>query len=367
MTSVLFSVFLLLQTAPPAAGVKVSGKVNREQIPVSQTQVRLSGTTGAAQYADIAEDGSFQFFNVQPGAYQLVAGPSITMQPLTVTVADKDINSIDLRTVQTVIGSIAVEGATPQPRFQLQFAPVGTAALNNAPVTAAAGASAFTVRLPVGEYRVTASGLPAGYAIRSMISSATDLTSQTLEISPGSDSLQIAITLGVSSPPPWVRVAGHVTGGGDRSPATTVQMTGDAIVNAISAPVKPDDGSFEFPMVLPGTYTARVLPVLNGFSTPIPVAVGNKEVADVELSVPATREVKGRIAIEGDGPMPSAIGFALSAVSALQGGVANVSSEVRPDGTFSLVLPEGQRRISMIAAMIPPGYLVTSPMASPIS
>jgi hypothetical protein len=149
MTSVLFSVLLLLQTVP-AAGVKVNGKVVREQIQAGQTQVRLlSGNTGATQYADIAADGAFQFFNVQPSAYQLVAGPAITMQPLTVTVADKDLNGIDLRIVQTatVTGSIAVEGGMPRPRFQLQFAPVGPASSNNAPVTAAAGAPAFTVRL----------------------------------------------------------------------------------------------------------------------------------------------------------------------------------------------------------------------------
>jgi hypothetical protein len=39
--SVLFSVFLLLQTAAPAAGVKLSGKIVREQIQVNQTQVRF--------------------------------------------------------------------------------------------------------------------------------------------------------------------------------------------------------------------------------------------------------------------------------------------------------------------------------------
>lgn len=356
MTSVLFSVFLLLQAAAPPSGVKVSGKVTRAQTEASQTQVRLmSARNGDAQYAEIAADGSFQFFNVQPGAYQLVAGPSTTMQPLAVTVADKDINGVDLRMIQTaaVTGSIAVEGSAPRPRFQLRFAPVDPASLNSAPVTTAAGGPAFTVRLPAGEYRVTASDLPAGYAVKSMASSGADLTSQILKISSGSDSVQIAIALGVSSPPPWVRVAGHVTGGGDRSPTATVQMTGASVADIISASVKPDDGSFEFQMVPPGNYTARVVPVLNGFSSPIPVAVGNKDVFDVELPVPATREVKGRVAIEGDGPLPSAIGFNVSG--------ANIGSEVRPDGTFSLVLPaEGQRPIKLAAGLIPPGYMVKS-------
>lgn len=53
-------------------------------------------------------------------------------------------------------------------------------------------------------------------------------------------------------------------------------------------------------------------------------------------------------------------GTPLSALFALEGGAANVSWEVRPDGTFSLVLPEGQRRINVTAAMIPSGYAVTS-------
>src|SRR5262249_3816502 len=76
----------------------------------------------------------------------------------------------------------------------------------------------------------------------------------------------------------------------------------------------------------------------------------------VELSVSATREVKGRIAIEGDGPMPSAIGFTFSGPQ----GAATVRSEVRPDGTFNLMLPEGQRRINVTAGLIPSGYVVTS-------
>ena len=86
MTSLLFSVFLLLQTGAAPVGVRVSGEITRERSQVGKTQVRLlSPSTGAVQYTDIAADGSFQFFNVQPGAYQLVAGPSIAMQPMVIT------------------------------------------------------------------------------------------------------------------------------------------------------------------------------------------------------------------------------------------------------------------------------------------
>jgi hypothetical protein len=104
---------------------------------------------------------------------------------------------------------VTVEQNGPRPQFRLAFSRVDVAGAN--PVNAP-GTSNLTVTLAAGEYRLSAIGLPAGYMLKSATIGTVDAVSQTFKIAPGSPTA-LAITLGVSSPPPWVKVSGHVIGG----------------------------------------------------------------------------------------------------------------------------------------------------------
>src|SRR5262249_25410545 len=135
----------------------------------------------------------------------------------------------------------------------------------------------------------------------------------------------------------------------------------------LNAPVG-RDGQFEFPTVLPGTYTARSLPNVV-LAPPTSVTVGGANVANVEIRIPPTRQISGKITVRGNVPVPR-VGFILSngaaPININQGVVttaaANVTvpTNVGADGVFTITLPEGERAISIQPASLPQGYSVDS-------
>jgi hypothetical protein len=369
MFSVLL-VALLLGISPQATTFKVSGTVvrddNRDPATAAQAnQVRLSGPI--TTIVPIRPDGTFEFVNARPGTYQLVVGPRITMSPMTVVVSDKDVAGLRVVVPITldISGRVNVEGDGPRPRFQLSFARTDRAGTNSVTTTVAA---TFTVPLPVGEYRITTNGLPAGYSLKAVTLGNVDALNQPFKIDPGSQGA-FSIVLGVSSPPPWVRVSGRVTGGN----ATSVSLSGTPLVEALTVPVGPN-GVFEFPKVLPGNYTARTVPVI-ALAPLTPVSVGTTDLTNVELRIPATKEVSGKITIRGTVAAPRLV-FSLAngsapapntpnAITIVQGvvtGTGNVSvpTNAGPDGLFKVTMPEGERSISILPGSVPPGYSVDS-------
>jgi len=355
---------LLLAGSPQAASFKVSGTVVREdkQDPATATQtnqVRISGPS--TMIVTIGAGGMFTFPNVRPGSYQLVVGPRVTMTPMTIVVSDKDVSDVHVVIPLSldVAGSVTVEQNGPRPQFRLAFSRVDATGAN--PVNTA-GTPNFTVTLAAGEYRLTATGLPAGYTLKSASIGTVDAVNQAFKIAPGSPTA-LAITLGVSSPPPWVKVSGHVTGGN----ATNVSLTGTTLAETLTAPVG-RDGQFEFPMVLPGTYTARSVPAVV-LSPTTPITVGATNVANVEIRIPPTREISGKITVRGNVPVPRVI-FTLAngaaPININQGVVSNaagnvsVPTNVGTDGVFKVTLPEGERAISILPSSLPSGYSVDS-------
>jgi hypothetical protein len=355
---------LLLAGSPQANTFKVSGTVVREDkldpaAAAQANQVRISGPS--AMIVRIGAGGTFTFPNVRPGSYQLVVGPIVTMPPMTIIVSDKDVSDVHVVIPLTldVTGSVAVEQNGPRPQFRLAFTRVDVTGANpiNAP-----GTPSFTVTLAAGEYKLAATGLPAGYSLKSATIGSVDAANQTFKVAPGSPTA-LAITLGVSSPPPWVKVSGHVIGGN----ATNVSLNGTALAETLSSPVG-RDGQFEFPMVLPGTYTARSVPSVVLAPT-TSVTVGTTNVANVEVRIPVAKEISGKITIRGNVPVPRVI-FTLAngaaPINISQGvilsaaGSVSVPTNVGTDGVFKVTLPEGERAISIQPSSLPQGYSVDS-------
>jgi hypothetical protein len=368
----LMAFLLALATPPQATTFKLSGTVVREDkldptAAANQNQVRIQGPMTAI--VTVGAGGTFEFANVRPGSYQVVVGPRITMSPVTVVVTDKDVT--DFRVViplsNDVTGNVIVEGDGPRPRFTVTFNRVDTTAN---PINAIATAG-FTVTVPQGQYRLTTNGLAAGYTIRSIKMGDVDALNQpvTLSAAPGQ---VLTITLGVSSPPPWVTVSGRVIGG----TPVNVSMSGTAMAETLNATVGPN-GAFEFPRVLPGNYTVRTLPAI-ALAPAIPLTVGSTNVTNVELRIPATREVSGRIITRGNVPAPrltlnlAPIGAQPAAstpqtLTVINGvatptaaGTISIATNAGPDGLFKVTLPEGERRITIVPASIPAGYVIES-------
>jgi hypothetical protein len=347
MTSVLFSVFLLLQTAVPVPGVKVSGEVIREQVQVSQTQVRrlLSETTGAVQYADIATDGALQ------SGYVVT---SFAYAAARVAVAGTAVTGAQLVVPRQVTGRVSVKGDAPVPSsFTLPLMPSGTgtasalpAGANPSPAIRPQIDGTFRLQLPSGEYRVdTPRGLPPGYMVKSMVYDGVDLLRSPLKVGPD-NSAELLIELATNGPSPAVSVSGHVTGippGQVRRIALREPTGGDlsaALETSIGA-----DGAFTFPNVLPGNYTVYLR-----LRAQTRVTVGNKDVTGLTVAYPRDILVAGHVIVEG----AQAIIPAITIESKGPTGTA----ESRAARTFVLSLGNGENAISV--RNIPEAYRLKS-------
>ena len=197
----------------------------------------------------------------------------------------------DLQTFQTSIpadvveGTVIIEGGAPLPRFRLQFV-VGAVTR-----TAAVAGKTFTASLPRGDYRV-AIDLPAGYEVRSLTDGTSDLAFWPMSVAPpasGSPRIgaapRIAITLGVTKPEPWVKVNGRVVGASTTG-GITVKLTGAILADQLTA-TSGSNGSFEFPKVLPDTYTLRLLP--GGSTVTQTIVVGPSGLSGLEIDFSAFR------------------------------------------------------------------------------
>src|SRR6185369_983939 len=160
LKAIWLAAFLLIQNPT----FKVSGVVVREdnQDPAHATtgdRVVLRSNTGTSS-VDVGEGGAFEFLNVRPGNYQILVGPRVTMDPVEVAVADKDVSGLRILVPDVVVmrGSVTVDGDGPRPRFQLTFSRI------DAPPTVAPSvltvASNFNTPLHSGQYRISATGLP---------------------------------------------------------------------------------------------------------------------------------------------------------------------------------------------------------------
>jgi hypothetical protein len=384
---------------PSASGVRVQGRVRLPaNYPTPMTSLRVE-VPRAGRGTGIASDGTFEFTHVMPGTYMFsVTAPGA--QPVTLTVADRDIAAIELRVppLVAVQGSVALEeGNGPRPRFPLRIE--GLLAAEASPglipyrtTVTAEPDGRFSATLPEGEYRLLINSLPSGYYLKSISTGTTDLVRNALKVAAADSPVRAVITLGTS---PGVRITGRVTQSRVEGPSAVpekILLTGLAVSDSVEAPVNPD-GTFEFPRVMPGTYIARATLTPNISSAPVLVSVPNQAVAGIEIPVPVLREIFGKIAVDGNGPPPkfslllvrgkiptestgrsgelSSVPVAAIANVTLGSGSADtqvlqVDINARPDGSFRLKVPEGEYRVFAVPPSapgrtgIPQAYFVRS-------
>ncbi len=343
---------------PPAPAVRVSGTAIREDGQQPQGQVRLLGP-GGTYLAAVAADGSFQFPRIPAGPYQFSGGPSlatVAIEPIMVLVEDKEISGLRyvvprVSTAGTPRVVTNVEGGGPRPGYLLTFTKVGAPA-GTLPFSPPATG---TLSLNAGDYRVAATGLPAGYNVKSVTSGSTNLLEQPLRVGVG-ETPQVTVLLGVSSPPPWVKVSGRVTG----YRATEIALSGPGAASDVQFIVPKPDGTFEFAAVLPGSYSLEANTTIGSASTPI-VVVSGKDITNIVIKTPAAREIPGRVVIND--PAKPRVGFGILQPNRppnappLRG---QFTAPTSPDGRFTIVLPEGENRLVFDANLVPPGFVLKS-------
>jgi hypothetical protein len=405
-----------------------------------------------APSAVVAADGTFEIANLRPGTYQIDTPPVPPAAPnmrRSITLVDADITNYELIVpmMAQLQGTVIVEGGGPVPRLQLELTSTSPPRPSQPAPPRLNAAANFTTRLQLGEYRISAAGLPTGFVIRSMKAGGTDLLTSPLQVTT-SEAPQIAIVLGVTSPSPYVSLSGRVFGRArrenvvnlnimnatspgilepifyldgtfevpmtlpgehrirtgslpsygslnsttlvgpagstdgrlfviDEGPSPTIATDGSGsgvrvlgriaghtrlypgsrirlrevtLGEALSTSIFMD-GTFEFPRVPQGSYSAEVLPSVPGAS-PTSVVVGNSDVRDLRVIVPDTREIAGRVSVPAGYTLPRTLAF-----SAAAGEPVRVI--LLPDGSFRTTLPEKQR-IAVTVDSLPPSYSVDS-------
>jgi hypothetical protein len=370
-----------------ASGVRVHGHVALPQgYPVAASGIRIALSRDNPA-KPLAADGTFEFTHVMPGTYPLsVTAPGA--QPLALTVSDRDITGIEMTVppLTPIQGSVSVEGAGARPRFSLLmegFFPEGMtpATSPNGPyrtsVTPAANGS-FSTSLPPGEYRVTVANLPAVNYIKSIAANSKEILGRSFRIGPTVPPVRLAVAVGESS---GVRVAGTVK----RSDADSAVQPDKIALNSAGGgePVETSiapNGSFEFPSLLPGSYFVRVMLTPTVSSQPSLIVIPNRNTTDLEIPAPGTRELSGKVAVDGNGPPPRFTLFltrdaksvvdtgkqgelpsiAVSAIfnSVVSGGsagapVLQLDINALPDGSFSVSIPDGEYRVVAVPVGVP--------------
>ena len=149
--------------------------------------------------------------------------------------------------------------------------------------------------------------------------------------------------------PLGIRVRGRIiSNGAPPVSAMTATLSGSKVDELLEVPVEAN--AFEFVRVPAGSFSLSLFPPPPGFQ-PIGVTVVDKDVSGLELRLPSTRTVTGRLAIEGGGPLPAGL---LSFSTAFN----QIRATVAPDGSFRAVVHEARHLIE--TAGLPVGYHISS-------
>ena len=295
--------------APTSTGTwaKVSGRVvglsSTLATPVPASVAMNNPSFLTPLTTPVQADGTFEFLKVYSGTYQarlIGTAANVGVSNLEVNVAGSDITNLELVVPRQreIRGRIILEGRGAMPQFNIQLIPVpsNSGGYNTGPVTIlnvapSSSDGVFKLTLPEGERQVgRPTGLPPGYALKSVTYGSMDLAKAPFKIGP-TDTAELRITISTPDQPP-VKLSGKVSG---LDPSMFVRGPIQVSLNApgyamvLTTQISPD-GSFEFPAVFPGNYTARLAgSIPNGNLAAANVTVAGSDVTGVEIVFPRQR------------------------------------------------------------------------------
>jgi hypothetical protein len=221
------------------------------------------------------------------------------------------------------------------------------------------------------------------YRLKSVTYDSADLKKDLLRID-GENSREIVIIFSVNPASSWPKVKGRVAGLANVAEPIRVVLSSTRTRLRLEA-VPRRDGTFEFSKVPPDTYTVLTAPRVAAM-VPKTIVVTGRDVSQVDLTVPALKNLTVRItADEGRPPVPRSLTLTISQTEAYNvllaipfvlrtahemrciSDVCSRSMEKmlgepaivsRNEGAVVLRLPEGEYRAEL--PDIPPGYALRS-------
>jgi hypothetical protein len=285
------------------------------------------------QDVTVDADGSFVFRGIPPGSYELSVYPSgIFWNNSPIVVKDKDVTVIRriASPFASVRGSIEIAGGGPVPQLTVRVQRKSGTLLRRiaGPLE---GYSEFYILLPAEDLRISLVDVPAAYHVESFLYGDKDFLKGVVRISDSKQSFKLKLS--VVRPEHLKRIHGHVLGIERFPDASDVSLWGPSLMTPIKAPIV-SDGSYEFSNVPPGTYT---LNVANRHRAS--VELGDNSIQDFDITLPVSRQVRGRVVVDGGGPVPR---FDYEFDKVPEDGKYNPD---RAPGTFETLLPEGDVRM----------------------
>jgi hypothetical protein len=321
--------------------VKITGRVTNISPSFGPVAVRIAGGVRTSpDLITLSEKGEFEIPNLAPGSYTLnVYGPALRNEmAVPVAVGTQDITGLEISFPphKDVVGRVAwdplvASGVFPRWSLRLQ----GTSAIT-ALITPQADGS-FLAQLPVGEWRASVGGVPAAFAVKSLMYGTTNLLSTPLKVAAG-DTQELRVVVGFTNAP--VKVSGRLIEATREQQArvqypptpTTIQLSGTV---PAETSLKMPEGTFEFPRVVPGSYGW----IHNAGLTPI--TIPTRDVTDLTI-----RSVVGRVVLEG-----VTLDAGLSGTLSAYDGRTNAMARIQMDGSFLFRLPAGTYQIIWSSAL----------------
>jgi len=144
---------------------------------------------------------------------------------------------------------------------------------------------AFQAKLPMDERRVSVSGLPIGYVVKSVRYGATDVLRQPLKITKD-DVQELQLTLDVDPGLPSRSVRGRVSGLPANQNDVRLVLNGASAFSNFETAVGAD-GSFSFSKIPQGSYVPTLIGAgVSGLLSPAAVVVSGSDLADIEITIP---------------------------------------------------------------------------------
>jgi hypothetical protein len=276
-------------------------------------------------------------------------------------VADKDITDLEVRLPfqAEVSGRVVLEGGGSI-NIPSGFGVEGRYASTSFATTFRPDGS-FRFRLPDGLYQIGVRGLPLGYTIKAISMGDVNLLAAPLRITPGSALSNVVVTLAAVplESIQGVKVSGQITGATAASLAgTRVGLNGMDLGSHTIESIPNADGTFEFPKVPPGFYTARLTGLVSaGIGPPQRLSVGTDNIAGLQIPVEIRNVISGTVTVlDASGAVVP--GFPANVQVTFRRNSGATGAIIRADGTFTMPLVEGEHTISF--DRLPAGYTVKS-------
>ena len=250
--------------------------------------------------APVSSNGEFEFPKAPFGLYSLTTNPYERISR-SVIVDDDDSGPIDFRVpaIRQIRGRVVVEDGSPLPRAKFKASVPG---LGKRAETEIGPDGTFMLTLSDDEHDVELVAYPAPYRVKSIRYGSVDLLQRKLRVT--ADNVEeILVTLTVTQPVPWVKVAGHVTGA-EKLPASTKVVLDGGIAPLFMETRIDTNGDFVFLRVPPDTYSLRTEPPVYRMPSRT-LVIEERDISEADLVVPEQRFLTFRVRVEGRGTRPN--------------------------------------------------------------